>query len=189
MEYKFLMNVRTKFEDSNLTALEYWARRMTIDLSDYQMRGLIDGFEVRQEVKGTSQLYTFCIKGVRSEDRYKNASLLATDCKSKWNKSLGIIEGRKKLVDFYTRITQGIGDVMPEISFSAVGHMYHVNKIGGVHSADLLGEENFQNFNEELFKIMHYMKPIFEQRADKIMGVIKAHDAKARVSPWGVPYR
>ena len=132
-------------------------------------RKLIDRFEPERAEKINYRLHTFKIVGPMSDVRYSNRSILSSAWTDIDNTKKGVVEPRRKLVDYYLRIRQERETGLISVEFTVMGFAQHAKKMGQAEPISLIKLDK-RTTNPFFAKVAHTMtglKPIIEAHAGK----------------------
>ncbi len=132
---------------------------------------LIDGFDEQTLIKPTKLIHTFRIRGAESEERYKNDSLLRGTWYAEHRLKEGIVDGRRKHVDVYLRISFDRESQAVHVEFTTMGLQAHVNKAGGIPAIELnhFSQKTLSAFTARAEHMLTILAPVFMDRNDKAM--------------------
>ncbi len=156
-------------EGSFLAVFEAAIKEAEGFLAEARKAGVIDRYEADLKEKVNYRVHTFRVAGPASEVRYSNRSILSSAWSDVAKTKKGIVEPRRKLVDYYLKITQTRETGIVKVEFNVLGYGRHVNRLGAVQPVELekFDRRKTNPFFKSTGNLMMALKPIIEAGANK----------------------
>lgn len=130
---------------------------------------VIDGFTVSNQEKMNHKIRTYKIRGPFSEVRYASRSILSGAWTDVADRKKGIIKPRKKLVDFYLRVTLDkiTGEVAMEFTVMGLGRYVNDNNRVLPVSLKTMDKRKTNPFFRKIAFLMAELRPAILAKAEK----------------------
>ena len=130
---------------------------------------LIDDSITERLEKINYRIHTFKMRGPASDIRYANRSILSGTWSDAAKTKKGIIEPRRKLYDYYLRLTQDRNSALLRMEFTVMGLGRHVKELGGVQPIELekMDRRKTNPFFKGTARLMTELAPFIIAKAER----------------------